>query len=384
VLVDLHAHFPMHLLPQDQQKSHDHVRAYSRRRWQAVIVDLISRVANYQGPGDAPGVTEELMHDGHVGVALSVLYAPFDEMDLTQSYGAPPQGSYFQDLLSELELVEDHVRAHQDKVAIAHSPAELDSLLNDSPQRPVLIHAIEGGFHLGSSEVEVSEHVRELAQRGVAYITLAHLFWRQIATNAPAIPFLPDWLYRLVFPEPDIGLADLGRAAAKAMIEHGILIDISHMSERAIDDTFAMLDEVDPERRVPVFATHMACRFGKLEYSFTDHTIARVAERGGVMGCIFCQHYITNGLPGGVHDFTDSIEALCRHINHIRDVTGSLDHVAIGSDLDGYIKPALPGLEHMGHMRALQDALERRYGAQDAEKISSANALRVLRHAWRA
>jgi microsomal dipeptidase-like Zn-dependent dipeptidase len=218
----------------------------------------------------------------------------------------------------------------------------------------------------------------------VAYITLAHLFWRQIATNAPAIPFLPDWLYRLVFPEPDIGLAPLGRAAAKAMIEHGILIDISHMSERAIDDTFALLDEVDPDRRVPLMATHMACRFGGLSYSFTDRTIERVAERNGVMGCIFCQHYITSGLPGGVRDLSDSVEALGRHIDHIRDVTGSLETVAFGSDLDGYIKPALPGLEHHGRMRAFQDALARRYGPADAEKICSANALRVLRQAWRA
>jgi microsomal dipeptidase-like Zn-dependent dipeptidase len=382
MLVDLHAHFPMHLLPQDKRRSHDHVRAYSRRRWQAVIVDLISRVANYQGPGDTPSVTEELMRDGDVGVTLSVLYAPFDEMDLSLSYGSPPKGSYFEDLLAELELVEDHVKANQHTVALAHSPAELDGLL--ATGRPVLIHAIEGGFHLGSDEAEVGEHVRELAQRGVAYITLAHLFWRQIATNAPALPFLPDWLYRLVFPEPDVGLAPLGRAAATAMIEHGILIDISHMSPRAIDDTFAVLDEVDPERRVPVLATHIACRFGGLDYNITDETITRVAERNGVIGCIFCQHYITSGLPGRVHDFSDSIEALCRHIDHIRDVTGSIDHVAIGSDLDGYIKPALPGLEHMGRMRAFQDALERRYGTGDAAKIASGNALRVLRQAWRA
>ena len=41
MLVDLHAHFPMHLLPGDQRQSHDHVRACSRQRWQARIVDLI-------------------------------------------------------------------------------------------------------------------------------------------------------------------------------------------------------------------------------------------------------------------------------------------------------------------------------------------------------
>ena len=47
----------------------------------------------------------------------------------------------------------------------------------------------------------------ELAARGVAYVTLAHLFFRQVATNAPAIPFIPDRIYRLLFPQSrDVGL----------------------------------------------------------------------------------------------------------------------------------------------------------------------------------
>ena len=103
-----------------------------------------------------------------------------------------------------------------------------------------------------------------------------------------------------------------------------------------------------------------------------------------MLGCILCQHYITNGLRGRVRSFEDSVAALCRHIDRIREVTGSFENVAIGSDLDGYIKPALPGLEHMGRMRALQESLRERYGPENAEKISSGNALRVLRSAWRA
>ncbi|MGA2926362.1 MAG: membrane dipeptidase [Solirubrobacteraceae bacterium] len=68
--------------------------------------------------------------------------------------------------------------------------------------------------------------------------------------------------------------------------------------------------------------------------------------------------------------------------DHVGELTGSCDHIAIGSDLDGYIKPALCGLEHMGRMSALQRSLRERYGAQDADKICAGNALRVLRGAW--
>jgi len=371
----------MHLLPEAQRRTHSRVDTWSRRRWQALVVSLISRVVNYQGPGDTPSVTETLMREGDVGVALSVLYAPFDEMDLGKSYGAPPAGGYFADILAELELVEEHASAHPDEVAIAHSPAELDALMGDS--RPILIHCIEGGFQLGEDEAAVRANVQALADRGVAYVTVAHLFWRRVATSAPALPFLPDWLYHKVFPQPDEGLTALGRTAVEAMIDNGILVDVTHMSEHARADTLALLDQRDPRQEVPVIATHMACRFGKLEYCLPDDSVRRIAKRGGVMGCILCKHYISDGLSQPVRSYEESLGALFRHIDRIHDLTGSFDNVAVGSDLDGYIKPALPGLEHMGLMRTFQRSLQERYGAADAEKISSGNALRVLRSAWR-
>jgi microsomal dipeptidase-like Zn-dependent dipeptidase len=381
MLVDLHAHFPMHLIPDAQQKTHARVRAWSRRRWQALVVDLISRFANYQGPGDTPAVTEALMREGGVGVVLSVLYAPFDEMDLGEPYGAAPRGGYTSDILAELKLVEDEIAHHGNGLAVAHSPDELEALL--AQEKMAIVHCIEGGFHLGGDEDAVRDHVRDLAARGVAYITVAHLFWRRIATNAPALPFLPDWLYHLVFPQPHTGLSPLGHDAVETMLEEGILIDITHMSPLALQDTFALLDRRDPDRKIPVIATHMACRFGGLEYCLDDETIKRVAERGGILGCILCEHYITSGLRKQPRSFEESVQALCTHIDRIRELTGSFDAIGIGSDLDGYIKPALPGLEHMGRMAPLQDALRDRYGAENANKICSENALRVLRAGWR-
>ena len=71
------------------------------------------------------------------------------------------------------------------------------------------------------------------------------------------------------------------------------------------------------------------------------------------------------------------------HIDRVAQVTGSHDHAAIGTDLDGWIKPALPGLEHLGRMRYVQDALAAKYGTEVAEKISSGNVLALLRRAWR-
>ena len=125
----------------------------------------------------------------------------------------------------------------------------------------------------------------------------------------------------------------------------------------------------------------MAYRFGGLEYSFDDDTVKRVAARGGLLGLIMCKHFITSGLD--VEETLEgSVEALCRHIDKIRELTGSYDHIGIGSDLDGYIKPALPGLESQGRMADLQRALRTRYGDDVAEQIAGANALRILRTQW--
>ena len=271
--------------------------------------------------------------------------------------------------------------ARAGEVAIAHSARELDALLGAGA--PILIHAIEGGFAVGADPTEVARNVRVLASLGIAYVTVAHLFFRDVATNAPAIPFLPDRLYDWVFPQRrDEGLTALGRAVVEAMVDEGILIDITHMRSKSISDVLALLDARDPARTIPVLATHMACRFGRLHYCLDDETIVAVAQRGGLLGCILCERFITSGLAGPVASLPGSVDSLCRHIDRIHDLTGGYEHIAIGSDLDGYIKPALPGLEHMGRMRELQAALHRRYGDAVAEQICSANALRVLRAGW--
>jgi membrane dipeptidase len=379
VLVDLHAHYPMHVLDPDRVDTRAAVRA--RRpggSWKAIVVDLLSRLFNYQGPGDTPSVTVKLMRDGDVGAILSVLYSPFDEMDLGVPYGAPPRKQYIDSVLDQIDRVDAAVAAEPLGATVAHDPAELDAAIQAG--RSAVVHCIEGGFALGATPQEVDANVTTLAGRGVAYVTLAHLFWREVATNAPALPFMPDGLYRKVFGEPAEGLTELGRAAATAMAREGVLVDITHMSDRAVDETFTTL-----AADVPVIASHMACRFdGKAEYNLRDETIREIARRRGVMGVIVCEHWASAGpAKRKLRGFDDSFALVCEHIDRIHQVTGSHDFTAIGSDLDGWIKPALPGLEHLGRMRQLQDGLAARYGADVAAKIAGGNALDLLRRAWR-
>ena len=212
-------------------------------------------------------------------------------------------------------------------------------------------------------------------------MTLAHLFWRGVATNAPALPFLPDWLYRLVFPSPKIGLTELGTAAARAMVRERVLVDITHMSEQAIADTFAA---VGPRRRC--IASHMACRFGKLSYNLTDDVIREVGRRGGVMGVIACTHYTHDGLraTGKVKTFEDSMELVFAHIDRVAQVTGSARprgdrHRPRRLDQAGASRPRAPRAHALRAGRP-GDEVRCRGGREDLQRQRAA---RCCRRAWR-
>jgi microsomal dipeptidase-like Zn-dependent dipeptidase len=377
MIVDLHAHFPMHLLDDDQRDTREWVlKPWPGSRWRSELLKFLDKRFNFQGPGDEPGVTVELMRQGDVGAALSVLYAPFDEMDLDAPYGAPPRPQYVKSLQDQIKLVEDTIAADAQHAGIARSSAELEQLISSG--RVAIVHCIEGGFALGTTEAEVAANVKDFADRGVAYITLAHLFYRGVAQNAPALPFMPDWLYKLVFPQKGkTGLTPLGQAAVRAMAENRVLVDVTHMNDVAIDHTFKVLG---PD--APVIASHIACRLGKAGYNLSDGAIREIGRRGGVIGVIACEHWASEGLTKP-KTFEESLEVIDKHVGRIYSVTGSYDNIAIGSDIDGFIKPALKGIEHMGCMKALQEALVSRYDATRAEKFCSGNLLRVLDAHWR-
>lgn len=387
MIADLHAHYAMHLLPDTNGDPLGLLvtpegRARLRDRIRAQLVGLASRFANYRSFDSGPRVTVPYMREGQVGVAFSVLYSFFDELDLDSPYGAPPEDGYLPRLLAQLEMVEQDIRErHAGEATVVHDLAELEAAL--AADRLALVHCIEGGFHLGASEETVRHAVGQLAGRGVAYITLAHLLWRGVATNAPALPFLSDRIYRLVFPQPKRGLTELGRTALEAMVENRVLVDLSHMSEAALADSFELLDRLDPAKRMPVISSHSAYRFGGQEYGVSDRVLLQIAARDGVVGLIFAQHQLNDGLRRKrTRSLEESLEVLCRHIDRLHEVTGTHAHTAIGSDLDGFIKPTIGGVETMADMRALEGALRERYGREVSDALCSGNALRVLRRLW--
>ncbi|MEO8691098.1 MAG: membrane dipeptidase, partial [Solirubrobacteraceae bacterium] len=268
LVADLHVHYPMHVLSGDRDVTLGRMVRIRRRegagnKARGAILWVASRLLNYRSWDSGPRVTVDFLAEGGVRVALSVLYSPFDEMDLDEPYGALPEPGYFARLLEQLEQVEAQLAQHAG-ATVVHDAAELEQALQDGVVG--LVHCVEGGFHLGPTPAEVDADVTALAAREVGYVTLAHLFWRRVAANAPAIPFLPDALYNMLFPQKaGAGLTELGEAAVRAMYREGMLIDVSHMRGDALEETFELLNQLDRDRGAaptdhPVIASHSGYR----------------------------------------------------------------------------------------------------------------------------
>lgn len=382
-VVDLHAHFPMQFDP--KQRTFKKAMRHHRQRKEEKLIDrlkflaleIADRFFNRESPDAGHAVTIETLVQGNVGVAFSVAYCPFEELDLSD----PPHDAYYGEIHDLLKVVEGEIQKDPRAVHVRDF-AELQAAR--AAGKVAMIHAIEGGFHLGGSDEAIARHVEKLAERGLGYVTVAHLFYREVATNVPALPFLSDNLYRLAFPQPEgVGLTARGRGLVGAMAKHGVLVDVTHMSEKGMADTFALLDDLDPSKRMPVIASHVACAHpGGYAYNLGQPWVRKIADRGGVCGIIYCDHFVRDSIGKRTRTFAETFDRVKHQVKKLR-AWGGDDVLAIGSDLDGFIKPTLFGLSSAANHADLAAALHDEYGPALAEKICHGNAIRALAAGWR-
>jgi len=361
-----------------------------------VVLSALGGLGNFDPDSRRPRVSVPLLREGDVGLACSVLYSPFDEMIFSPRWHlhelrrhdrpyhwAPPTHRAFPRLLRQLDSVERHVVDRFPAQAVfVRSLDALDAALTSG--RTALVHCVEGAFHLGDEPAAIDAAVVELARRGVAYITVGHLYFKGMAT---VVPSWASWLrltperWDAIWPQPDVGLSERAEAAVRAMVRERVLVDVAHLSARAFRETFSLLDELDPEGRVPVIASHGAVRFGKLAYNLDEAAVEAIVARDGVIGVILSSHHLADGLRAGApRTLEESVDLLCRHIDRIGEIAGSHRHVAIGTDLGGFIEP-VSGIETSARLGALERELDRRYGEEDGQLISSGNGFRLLRSA---
>ena len=128
-------------------------------------------------------------------------------------------------------------------------------------RRTAIVHTVEGGHVLGAglAEDDVAgrlKRLEQLAERGVASLTIAHLFPNDLAGHVLGIP--DDHLKVLIFwklhPEVDLdrGLTPIGREVVEKMVELRIVPDVTHCTPTARREIYELVDN-----RIPIIASHI-------------------------------------------------------------------------------------------------------------------------------
>lgn len=292
-----------------------------------------------------------------------------------------------------IDLVERIVSSAPDKYAIALSPDDVESQF----ERGLI--SLPMGMENGSPIEGDLENLRYFHSRGIRYITLAHSLSNHISDSS-----YDD-------NKAHGGLSEFGEQVVREMVRLGIMIDISHVSDDAFRDVLEIVD-------VPVIASHSSARHFTpgWERNMSDDMIRALADNGGVIQINFGSSFISEEArdysrrrseafdafsesidgeptPEQVESFNAdfvaengpypyaTLEQTLDHFDHVVELTGSVDHVGIGSDYDG-VGDSLPiGLKDVStYPNLVEGLLDRGYSEDDIRKILGGNLLRV----WRA
>jgi microsomal dipeptidase-like Zn-dependent dipeptidase len=358
-LLDLHAHFPMHTRFPPAFTQGPPPVGKELEFWVA------NQLLNYQG--GQPRVTLAELIAGADGGIGSVLYDPEDEF----FHDDKPVPGAFQNLCAQMKNVEYEV---QGKVTIARNPAQIrDCLQND--QR-FLFHCVEGAFAFDGDPANVDT----AAKLGVAYVIIAHLFYRGVATCHNAFPFVPEAVFSsLLNPQqdPKVGLTDLGYAIVDRLLQNGVLVDVTHASDLAQSQIF---DLARDHGNAPVISSHNGVRgISNYPLNLSREAILRIVDSKGVIGIILYPYWLRQPIEQVFG--TDGFALMFHAIDYIAGVTGSYNNIAIGSDLDGFIQP-IQGCANYSQTPALVAAIRAQY-PDAADRILWGNALDVLEHGWK-
>jgi membrane dipeptidase len=246
--------------------------------------------------------------------------------------------------LDAFGFFEAEVEAHSDQIIIAKSAEDIRQAKADGKLAAILV--IEN-----SEGVERSLNILRMLHRiGIRSIGLTHNpnTWAA-AGNAEE--------------RSGGGLTQFGVQLVKEMNRLGMLVDVSHISERGFWDVLEVTER-------PVIASHSnskaVCDHPR---NLSDAQIKRMAENRGVIGITFVPSFIDPNTP--------TLSRLLEHIDHIVNLVG-VDHVGIGSDFDGggdllVDATAFPTIT--------EGLLERGYSEEAIRQILGENHLRLLAEA---
>jgi membrane dipeptidase len=289
------------------------------------------------------------------------------------------------DLRDAMQSVFDR---HPDQVELATTVADVERIVRSHKIAAIL--TLEGGHQI-DDDLGV---LRMYHRLGIRSMTLTHFRnnnWADSSTDKPQ----------------HNGLTDFGKEVVREMNRLGMIVDISHVSDKTFYDAIAVSTK-------PVIASHSSCRaLSSLPRNMTDDMLRALAKNDGVVGINFGGGFLNQkeadkeladinrigsaepNLTGkALDDYTANmwikdnwrhprptiatLDDVVAHIDHVVKLVG-VDHVGIGSDFDG-IAEVPQGLEDESKMPALTAALLKRgYSETDIKKIMGGNFLRVMR-----
>jgi membrane dipeptidase len=157
----------------------------------------------------------------------------------------------------------------------------------------------------------------------------------------------------------------------------GMMLDVTHLSDESF---FQALDHFSG----PVLATHNNCRaLVPGQRQFSDEQLRLLIERGAVIGSAFDSWMLYPGWRRGETDRgVVSIDAAADHVDHICQLAGNADHVALGTDLDGGFgtEQTPVGLDTIADLQKLDGIFAARgYDEGTINKVFHGNWLRYFR-----
>jgi len=296
--------------------------------------------------------------------------------------------------LQLIDSVNQQVARHPDQLVLATSAADVRRA--HKQKKIALLMGMEGGTPIADD----LRLLRLFYQLGVRYMTLTHGLannWADSSTDEPK----------------HNGLTDFGKEVVREMNRLGMLVDISHVSDKAFYDALEI-------SQAPMIASHSSCRaLCKHPRNMTDEMIKALAAKGGVIQINYHIGFLDQTYADAYekiapelrarmralaeqykdddHALSEAREALFKdyqaqlpkvswervveHVDHAVRLVGP-DHVGLGSDFDGATMPE--GLNDVSYLpRLTQALLDRGYREKDIKKILGGNTLRVLEEAER-
>src|SRR5579862_3849299 len=308
------------------------------------------------------------------------------------------QGHFAKRTFDLIDSVYEQAARHPDRMMMAFSPADIERA--HRVHKLAALMGIEGG-HSIENDIRL---LRDYYRLGVRYMTLS---WSNTNEWADSSGDINDSNV-----QHHNGLTDFGKQVVLEMNRLGMMVDISHVSDKTFWDTIATT-------KAPVIASHSSARaLTDAPRNMTDDMLRAVAKNGGVVQVNFFNGFIDENFRKAVaaqakdlaaarQNYMDQIKAegkpvnyieldrierewlakiprpplsaLIDHIDHIAKVAG-VDHVGLGSDFDGVSGATPAGIDSAADLPKITQALlDRGYSAEDIRKILGGNLLRVFR-----